>query len=85
MSDWPHDRIHSVALRYIRKHATKELEWRFTRIDALPERLGRIIRLDSGEQPVVSCFIDAQRWYAMTTIRIFGVARGSQFDCCRST
>ena len=81
MNAWPHDKIHSVALRYIRKHVTKETDWRFTRIDALPERLARIVRLDPDERPLVSCFIDAQRWYAMTTVRIFGVARGSQFDC----
>ena len=81
MSDWPHDKIHSAALRYIRKYATKEAEWRFTRIGALPERLARVVRLDPDERPLVSCFIDAQRWYLMTTVRVFGVVRGSQFDC----
>jgi hypothetical protein len=81
MSDWPHDKIHSSALHYIRKRAAKEAEWRFTRIDALPERLARLVRLDDDERPIVSCFIDAQRWYSMTTVRVFGVARGSQFDC----
>lgn len=81
MSDWPHDKIRSVAVGYIRKHATPETDWRFTRIDALPEQLGRIVHLDQNEQPILSCFIDAQRWYAMTTARIFGVVRGSQFNC----
>jgi len=81
MTPWPHEKIHSVALRYIREHATNESAWRFTRIDALPERLARIVRLDGAERTLVSCFIDAQGWYAMTTSRIFGVARGSQFEC----
>ena len=62
-------------------HTANEPDWRFTTLDALPERLGRIVRLDTGERPIVACFIDAQRWYAMTTARVFGVFRGSQFNC----
>ncbi|MEJ0034616.1 MAG: hypothetical protein WDO68_00800 [Gammaproteobacteria bacterium] len=58
-----------------------EAAWRFTCLGALPERLARIARLDPGEHSVVSCFIDAQRWYVMTTARMFGLARGSQFSC----
>jgi hypothetical protein len=81
MSDWPHDKIHTVALRYIRKHVAKESDWRFTHIDSLPERLSRIVRLHPNERCIVNCFIDAQRWYAMTTVRIFGVAQGSRFEC----
>lgn len=79
--DWPHERIRSVALQYIRKHTMKESEWRFTVLDALPPRLARIVHLDIDERPIVTCFIDAQRWYAMTTARVFGVLRGSQFNC----
>jgi hypothetical protein len=41
MSDWPHNKIHTVALRYIRKHVARETDWRFTHIDSLPERLSR--------------------------------------------
>ena len=81
MSNWPHDKIHSAALRYIRKHATQEAEWRFTRVDAVAGQLARVVRLDPDERPLVSCFIDAQRWYLMTTVRVFGVVRGFQFDC----
>ena len=54
-SDWPHEKIRSVALRYIREHAAKEAEWRFTRLDALPERLARIVHLDEPERAIVSC------------------------------
>jgi len=81
MSHWPHEKIHSASLRYIREHVTMEAQWRFTRVGALPERLARIARLDPGEQSVVSCFIDAQRWYVMTTARMFGLASGTPFSC----
>jgi hypothetical protein len=69
------------SLRYIRAHVATEADWRFTRIDALPERLARIARLQPAERSLVSCFIDAQRWYVMTTARVFGIAHGSPFDC----
>lgn len=78
---WPHEKIHTGALRYIRAHTVDESAWRFTCLDALPERLGRIIRLDEPEQAIVSCFIDGLNWYVMTTTRTFGLFRGSQFTC----
>ena len=59
----------------------KESEWRFTGLDGLPERLGRIVRLEASERAIVTCFIDARRGYAMTTARVFGVLHGSRFDC----
>jgi hypothetical protein len=59
----------------------KESEWRFTFLDALPPRLVRIVPLNANERPIVTCFVDAQRWYAMTTARVFGIFRGSQFHC----
>jgi hypothetical protein len=62
MTDWPHEKIHAACVAYIRKHATRQAEWRFTHLDALPERLGRIVQLAAGERSDVSCFHDAQRW-----------------------
>ena len=79
--NWLHEKIRSVALRYIREHAVEETEWRFTGLDALPERLARIVTIGEPEQTVVSCFIDGMNWHAMTTARIFGVCRGAQFSC----
>ena len=79
--NWPHEKIRSVALRYIREHAVKETEWRFTGLDALPERLARIVTIGEPERVVVSSFIDGMNWHAMTTVRIFGVCRGTQFSC----
>jgi hypothetical protein len=76
----PHDQIHSVALAYIRKYATNAAKWRFTHLDAPPERLTRIIPLDLPERPLVTCFIDGQSWFAMTTSRVFGILRGSRFS-----
>jgi hypothetical protein len=81
MNGWPHEKIHRECLAAIRKHAQSESAWRFTRLDVLPERLGRIAPLEPGEHSIVSCFIDAQRWYVMTTARIFGLASGSRFSC----
>jgi hypothetical protein len=80
MNDWPHDEIYAAALAYIRKHAVDEPKWRFTRIDALSDALARIVRLDAGERVIVSCSLDAQRWFVMTTARVFGIVRGSQFS-----
>lgn len=79
--DWPHEAIRSTALSCIREHTIGEPEWRFTRLDALPERLLRIVHLNADERPIVTCFADGQRWSAMTTARVFGVFRGSQFSC----
>jgi hypothetical protein len=79
--DWPHEKIRSIALGYIRKHCMKEDEWRFTRLDSLPERLTRIIHVEEPERAIVSCFVDGLNWSAMTTTRMFGVCRGSQFSC----
>jgi hypothetical protein len=79
--DWPHEQIRRAALQYIREHTAKESEWRFTCVDALGERLVRIVSLEAEERPIVTCFVDALRWYAMTTGRVFGVFRGAQFSC----
>ena len=78
---WPHEQIHSVALRYIKSHTVKEPEWRFTVLDALAQRLARIVQLDTNERAIVTCFVDAQRWYAMTTARVFGIFQGTKFNC----
>jgi hypothetical protein len=43
-SDWPHEKIRSAALHYIRKHSLTAAEWRFTCLDALPQRLARIVK-----------------------------------------
>jgi hypothetical protein len=78
---WPHEQIHTAALRYIRKHTINEPEWRFTVIDALGQRLDRIVQLNPDERAIIACFVDAQRWYVMTSSRVFGVLQGSRFNC----
>lgn len=80
-TEWPHEKVRSAALFYIRKHTAKETDWRFTLLDALPQRLGRIVHLNANERAIVTCFVNAQRWYAMTTARVFGIFDGSQFSC----
>jgi hypothetical protein len=38
--------------------------------------------LSSGTiQTLPGHFVDAQRWYAMTTARVFGIYQGSKFNC----
>lgn len=80
MSEWPHKVIQTALVQYIRGHAMKQPEWRFTQLEVLHDALARVIQLAAGELCVVSCFIDAQRWYVMSTARVFGIYRGSRFD-----
>jgi hypothetical protein len=80
MSEWPHKVIQAALVQYIRGHATKQTDWRFTQLEVLHDALARVIQLEAGELCVVSCFIDAQRWYVMSTQRVFGIYRGSRFD-----
>lgn len=81
MSEWPHAALHAALLQYIRSHAMKQQpNWRFTQLEVLHDALARVIQLDAGERCVVSCFIDGQRWYVMTTTRVFGIYRGSRFE-----
>jgi hypothetical protein len=56
MASWPDETIRSAALRYIRKHVAREVEWRFTRLDALHARLARIAHIEGFELPVVTQF-----------------------------
>jgi hypothetical protein len=78
---WPDEKIRSIALGYIRKHSMNEAQWQFTVLDALAQRLERIVQLEAGELPIVTCFVDGQRWHAMTTRRLFGVLQGTRFSC----
>ena len=80
MSDWPHASIQSAALQYIRSHAMQQASWRFTQLELVHDALARVVQLMPGELCVVSCFIDGQRWYLMTTGRVFGIYRGSRFE-----
>ncbi len=79
MSDWPHSVIHAALLQYIRSHV-KQSNWRFTQLEMVHDALARVIQLEPEELCVVSCFIDGQRWYVMTTNRVFGIYRGSRFE-----
>lgn len=58
----------------------KQSDWRFTQLELLHDALARVIQLEPRELCVVSCFIDAQRWYVMTATRVFGIYRGSRFE-----
>ncbi|MBM0103834.1 hypothetical protein JM946_03725 [Steroidobacter sp. S1-65] len=80
MSEWPHTSIHAALLQSIRRHAMKQPHWRFTQLEVLHDALARMIQLEPDELCVVSCFIDAQRWYVMTTSRVFGIYRGTRFE-----
>ena len=78
---WPHEEIRCAALVYIKTHTANKTEWRFTILDALAQRLSRVVHLNENERPIVSSFVSAQRWYAMTTTRVFGIFDGTPFTC----
>jgi hypothetical protein len=80
MSEWPHQYLRAALLQYIRSHAMKQPNWRFTQLEVLHDALARVISMQPGELCVVSCFIDAQRWYVMSTSRVFGIYRGTRFE-----
>jgi hypothetical protein len=72
--------IQAALLQFIRSHAMKQSNWRFTQLEVVHDALARVIQLAANELCVVSCFIDGQRWYVMTTTRVFGIYRGSRFE-----
>jgi hypothetical protein len=80
MSECPHTTIRTELLQYIRSHVMQQANWRFTQLEQVHDALSRVIQLAGEELCVVSCFIDGQRWYVMTTARVFGIYRGSRFE-----
>jgi hypothetical protein len=80
MSEWPHTTIRTELLQYIRSHVMQPKKWRFTQLEEVHDALSRVIQLEGDELCVVSCFIDGQRWYVMTTARVFGIYRGTRFE-----
>jgi hypothetical protein len=70
MSEWPHEAICTVALWYIRKHCAREERWLYTRLSHLHDELKSIVLLGPGECPIVSCYIDRDHWFAMTSARM---------------
>jgi hypothetical protein len=76
MRDWPHDAIYVAAVWYISKKCMHEHEWRYTRLLNLHGELRPEVSFEPGELPIVSCYLDRDRWFVMTSgrlqIRCFG-------------
>ena len=70
MSDWPHEAICTVAIWYIRQNCSGESMWRYTSLEDMHKPLQSVVTLEPNELPIVSCHIDSERWYVMTTARI---------------
>ncbi len=70
MTEWPHEAIYIAATWYIRQHCMREVEWRYTCLQIAHEPLQSLISLEPDELPIVSCFIDTDSWFVMTSKRI---------------
>ncbi len=79
MRDRPHDAIYVAATWYIRQHCMREHEWHYTRLSDLHDGLVPGVSLEPGELPVVSCYIDRDRWFLMTSARLISYCFGSMF------
>ena len=70
MPDLAHEAICTVAAWHIRKHSVREHEWRYTRLLHLHDELKTIALLEPKECLIVSCYIDRDRWFMMTSARL---------------
>ncbi len=80
MTDWPDEKIRSVALWYIKKHSMDPTAWRWTQLaEPQPEVMGKV-QLQPGELPIVSFFRSEASWYLLTTRRILGSHTGQAVE-----
>lgn len=70
MTEWPHEAIYTVAIWYIRQTCMRESEWLYTCLEVAHEPLHREVSFEPAERPIVSCFIDTDSWFVMTSKRI---------------
>lgn len=70
MTEWPHEAIYIAATWYIRQHSMHESDWRYTNLKVAHEPLLLLVSLGPDEMPIVSCLIDADSWFVMTSRRI---------------
>jgi hypothetical protein len=80
MTDWPDDKIRSVALWYIKKHSMDPTEWRWTRLGEPGADIIRLVQLQIGELPIVSYWRSDASWYLFTTRRILGSYSGNNVE-----
>lgn len=72
-------RIGNLLVRYIRKASMNEKDWRFTKLATVDERLSGRLQISTGERPVVSCFVDEDWFYLLTSQRVLGRTDGEDF------
>lgn len=56
------------------------VNWRFTLINSIHPAVSERIRMQSGELPIVSCYISDRSWYLFTTRRTVGAYGGQQVE-----
>jgi len=64
MPDLTHESICTVAAWYIRKNSMREDEWRYTRLLHLHDELKAFVLFEPKECPIVSCYVDRDRWFS---------------------
>ncbi|ULH18375.1 hypothetical protein MF271_22440 (plasmid) [Deinococcus sp. KNUC1210] len=64
---WPDADLHRGMLHSIHKSSMNHTAWRYTRLDTIHDELREIITLEQGEMPIVSSYIDSDRWYLLTS------------------
>lgn len=66
MTDWPDEKIHFHAVKYIDRHSMDSDTWTSTVVGRIHSRLVDRIALHRSELPVVSCFLGPDSWYVLT-------------------
>src|SRR5262245_46626756 len=80
MTDWPDEKIRSVALWYIKKHSMDPTAWRWTRLGEPCPEITCLVQLQTGELPIVSFWRSDASWYLFTTRRILGSYSGNDVE-----
>lgn len=80
MSDWPDQKIRSIAVSMILRASKVPATWRFTWIDRVHPAVSEKVVLWEEELPIVSCFISEVSWYVLTTRRILGFYSGQRYE-----
>lgn len=63
-------------LQYIHKSSMRHSAWRYTRLDTIHDELRPILTLEQTELPIVSSYIDSDRWYLLTSRSVWSGLAG---------
>ena len=71
-------KIADLCIASIKRHSLDPKSWRYTNIAVLHPELSRDFRMESGELPLVSCYISPASWYVISTRRVIGMCNGNK-------